>query len=157
MFALFHMLLQMEQQCWSTCKHFSANDAFRHRITALGIVVLLRHMMNELCWICEWLIAPFARVRFSRVEEHVLVEIRLLTVGLLAIWASKLLLTLVHLHMHRQTGCLCECFVTLFARKWFFARVNPHMRGQRTWLSKSCKTRENQINFYFSEKNQYFE
>lgn len=90
--------------------------------------MLLRHMMNELRRIGEWFVTPFAGVSFSGVEEHVLVEIRLLAVRFLAICASELLFTrAMDLHVHRQTGCLRKCFVTLFARKWLFTGVYSHM------------------------------
>lgn len=96
-----------------------------------------RYMMKQLCRITKRFVAPFAGVNgISGVEEHVLIEIRLLAVRLVTIGASKLLLTCVHLQMHGQTGCLCKCFIAIFTFKWFFTRVNSHVSVKTPRLSE---------------------
>lgn len=94
------------------------------------------HVVNQLHRIAERLVAPFALVRlywFAGVEEHVLVQIRLLAVRFIADGASVLFvagLIQMDFHVHGQAGRLRERFIALFARKRTFARVYSHVRVQ---------------------------
>lgn len=120
-------------------------------------IVFGDNVINQLHWITEWLIAPFAWMNRSHrlhrlhrlnglagVEEHVLVQIRLLTVRFIADGASILFLCArlvrVDFHVHGQAGRLRERFITLLASEGTFAGVYSHVCVERARLREMLVT-----------------
>lgn len=117
-----------------------ANETGEILSASIGIAQVMfgDHVIDQLHWIIEWFIAPFALMLrlnwFAGMEEHVFVQIRLLAVRFIANGASILFLradlTRMDFHVHGQTGGLRKRFITLLACKWTFARMYSHVGVQ---------------------------
>lgn len=81
--------------------------------------MIFGYMLYQRCRFVEAFSANLASEHFLlQMESDVLVQIRLLTVTLVAEMATEFLVSGMHFRVNGQTGCLRERFIAVFALEW---------------------------------------